>query len=75
MAQLVNYLTLDLSSAHDHGPGHGLMVPKIEPHVGLCANSAEPLWDSLCPSLSLPFLCLWACVCSLCFSLKINNKL
>ena len=26
----------------------------FEPHVGLCADSVEPAWDSLSPSVSLP---------------------
>ena len=30
------------------------MVPKTELCVGLCADSAEPAWDSLSPSLSAP---------------------
>ena len=45
---LVKHLTLDLSSGHD------LLVHRIEPHFGLCADSEEPAWDSLSPSLSLP---------------------
>ena len=50
MAQLVKHLTLDFSS------GHGLIVCEFEPHVQLCADSEEPAWDSLSPSLSaLPF--------------------
>ena len=58
MAQSVKHLTLDLSSGHD------LIVRGIEPHVGLCADSSEPAWDSLslsAPALSLslsPSLCL-----------------
>ena len=52
--------------AADFGSGHDLAVRGFEPHVGLCADSAEPAWDflflSLCtsPALSL--------------SLKINIK-
>ena len=30
-----------------------LTVREFNPHVGLCADSAEPVWDSLPPSLSL----------------------
>ena len=41
MAQLVKRLTLDFSSGHD------LMVREFQPHVRLCADSAEPVWDSL----------------------------
>ena len=43
----VKCLTLHFSSGHD------LTVHEIEPRVGLCANSAEPAWDSLSLSLSL----------------------
>ena len=39
MAQLVKRPTLDFGSGHD------LMVPGTEPHVGFCADSAEPAWD------------------------------
>ena len=35
----------------DFGSGHDLTVCEIEPHIGLCADSVEPAWDSLslCP--------------------------
>ena len=46
-AQSVERLTLDF------GSGHNLMVPGIEPRTGLCADSMEPAWDSLCLALSL----------------------
>ena len=36
MAQSVKHLTLGFSSGHD------LTVSDFEPHVGLCAGSAEP---------------------------------
>ena len=36
------------------GSGHDLTVHEIEPSVRLLANSVEPTWDSLSPSLSLP---------------------
>ena len=39
---------------HDFGSDHDLMVCEIEPCVGLYADSAEPAWDSLSSSLSLP---------------------
>ena len=55
VAQSVKYLTLDLSSGHD------LPVCGIEPHVGLCADSAESAWDSLSPSA--PLQLVRACVC------------
>ena len=38
----------------DFGSGHDLMVCGFEPHVGLCADSTEPAWDALSPSLSAP---------------------
>ena len=47
MAQSVERLTLDFGSGHD------LTVFGFEPHVGLCADSTGPAWDSLPPSLSL----------------------
>ena len=59
--QLVKCLTLDLGSSHS------LMVGEIEPQVGLCADSMEPAWDSLSPSLPDPLLN------TLSFSLKINK--
>lgn len=36
--------------------GHELSVHGFEHHVGLCAENAEPDWNSLFPSLSLPLL-------------------
>ena len=44
MARSVKQLTLDFGSGHD------LTVCATEPRVGLCADSAEPAWDSLCSS-------------------------
>ena len=38
----------------DFGSGRDLTVHEIEPHVGFCAERAEPAWDSLSPSLSGP---------------------
>ena len=38
----------------DFRSGHDLIVCEFEPHVGLCADSVEPVWDSLSLSLSLP---------------------
>ena len=49
MAQLVKRPPLDF------GSGHYLTVHGIKPHIGLCADSEEPAWDSL--SLSLPLPC------------------
>ena len=50
MALLIKHLTLDLGSSHD------LTVHGMEPHIGLCADSMETAWDSLCLCLypSLP---------------------
>ena len=45
---VIKHLTLDLGSSRD------LTVPEMETRVGLCVDSAEPAWDSLCPSLSAP---------------------
>ena len=39
------------------GSGHDLMVCEMKPRVGLCADSAEPPWDSLSLPLSLPLPC------------------
>ena len=47
MAQLVERPT-------DLGSGHDLAVRGFKPHVGLCADGAEPAWYSLYPSLPLP---------------------
>ena len=33
--------------ALDFGSGHDPTVGEIEPCIGLCADSAEPAWDSL----------------------------
>ena len=44
----VKHLTLDFGSGHD------LTVHEIEPHIGLCTDSADPAWDSLSPSFSAP---------------------
>ena len=44
-ALLVKCLTLDLSAGHD------LTLRGFEPHVGLCADSEGPAWDSLSSSL------------------------
>ena len=48
MAQPVEGLTLDFGSGHD------LLVRAFGSHIGLCADSTEPAWDSLslslCPS-------------------------
>ena len=38
----------------DFGLGHDFMVPEVESCFGLCADVAEPAWDSLSPCLSAP---------------------
>ena len=48
VAQLAKHPTLDL------GSGHGLTVHETELCIRLCADSVEPAWDSLSPSLSAP---------------------
>ena len=45
MAQLGERPTLDFCSGHD------LTVCEFEPQIGLCADGAEPAWDSVAPSL------------------------
>ena len=42
---------------------------EIEPHIRLCADSGEPAWDFLCPSVSAPS------PVSLSFSVSKINKL
>ena len=56
MAQSVKHPNLDFGSGHD------LTVCEIDPCIGLCVESVEPVWDSL--SLSPTHI--------LCLSLKIN---
>ena len=54
--------------------GHDLAVCEFEPHVGLCADSSEPAWDFVSPSLSLPLpTCAHSCTLSLSLSKKIIN--
>ena len=48
VAQSVKRLTLGFSSGRD------LTVCEFEPHIGLCADSAEPAWDSVSLTLSAP---------------------
>ena len=43
---VVKRMTLGFSSGHD------LTAHGFEPHIGLRADSVEPAWDSLSPSLS-----------------------
>ena len=55
----------------DFSLGHDLIVDETELHVGLHADSMEPAWDFLTPSLSVPPLLVSSL--SLCLSLKINK--
>ena len=48
VAESIKHLTLHF------GTGHDLMVCGFEPCIGLCADSVEPAWDSLSPTLSAP---------------------
>ena len=41
-------------STLDFGSGHDLSVCGFEPHIRLCADSAESAWDSLSPSALPP---------------------
>ena len=50
MAPSVKRWTLDLGSGRD------LSVREIKARIGLCADPAEPAWDSLSLSLSAPSL-------------------
>ena len=50
MAQSVEPCQLTL----DFGSGNDLRVREFEPRVGLWADSSEPAWDSVSPSLSAP---------------------
>ena len=63
VAQLVKCPTLD------SGSGHDLAVCEIKPCVGLSADVAEPAWESLSPSLSIP-----SPACAHALSLKINKQ-
>ena len=36
------------------GSGRDLVVREFETRAGLCADSIEPAWDSLSPSVSAP---------------------
>ena len=59
MAQSVKRPTLDFGA---FGAGHDLMLHETKPHAGLCADSTDPAWDFLSPSLPHP--------CSYAFSLS-----
>ena len=62
MAQSVKHPTLDFSSGRD------LTARGFEPLIWLCADSAEPAWNSLSLSLSLPLPHLHT------HSLSLSNK-
>ena len=47
----IKSLTLDLGSGHD------LVIREFQPHTILCADGAEPAWDSHSFCLSLPLPC------------------
>ena len=66
VAQSVKHPTLDFSSGHD------LTVQELQPHIGLCADSAQSLLGVLSLHLSVPLPRLH--VCALSVSLKINKK-
>ena len=52
--------------------GHDLTVHGFKPHIGLYADTTEPAWDPLCPSLSAPpLLALYLCLSK---QIKINSK-
>ena len=52
----------------DFGSGHDLTFHEFESWVGLCADSSDPAWDSLSPSLTAP-------PCSLSLSLSLSLKM
>ena len=60
MAQSVKHQTLDFSSGHDP------MVCEFKPHIGPCADSMEPAWDSVSPLYP-------STACALSLSLKRNK--
>ena len=64
MVQSIGLLTLGYCS------GHNLMVRGFESHIWLWADSAEPAWDSLSPSLSASPPLAHACFLSLSLSLN-----
>ena len=68
MAQLVTCLPVDFGSGHD------LLVHEVEPHVGFCAASTNPGWDSLSPPLSVSPLLVRLLSLSLSFFLSLSKK-
>ena len=51
-----------------------ISVYEFEPHIGLCADSVEPAWDSLSLSSSLPLPCSLSFPVSLSLSLFSSLK-
>ena len=49
VAQWIECPTLDFDSGHD------LVAREFEPCVRFCIDGMEPAWDSVSPSLSVPF--------------------
>ena len=68
MAQSLKCLSLDFGSDHD------LTVREFEPHGGLCADSWQPAWDSLSPSLSALTPLSHTRTCSLSLSLSLSQN-
>ena len=68
VAQLIKCRTLGFGSGHD------LRVPEFESRARLCPERAEPVWDSLSPSLSLPLPYSFACILALSLSLSLSQK-
>ena len=62
VAPSVKHPTFDVSLGYD------LTVCEFEPCVRLCADSGEPAWDSVSPSLC------FLTTCSLAFSLSLKRK-
>ena len=65
MAQSVKLPTLGFGSGYD------LKVCEFEPRIGLHAESAEPVWDSV--SLSVPPPPVRVCMCEHALSLSQNK--
>ena len=71
MAQSVKHLVLAQVTNLGFGSGHDLPVRGIEPRVWLCADNAEPVWDSFSLPLRPPLTRMFARLLSL--SLKMIN--
>ena len=68
MAQLVKHL------ARDFGLGHDLTVHEVEPRIWLCADSAEPAWDSVTLSPSPSPACSLYKIFIFLFQIASENK-